>query len=542
MAKKILSIEIGLQETKVCELTVSVGTHKVIRSITFPTPPNTVEDGYIRDKATFSNELRSILKNEKFGTTHVIFSIVSTKIYTKEIILPQVAQSKMKEIIDTNIKDYLPFQVEDYVINYSLVEKIKNKSEKKIRVMLIAMPENMVKNYYSLAEMTGLEVVSLDYNGNSIYQILKEVSEKGTNAYIQMNEQSTMVTILKEHTLVLQRTISYGTNELVQAVLERNSGMITEEREAYRLLSEENFITADLTKEQEEAAATVEEDVNIVHTQEAVSEAVSYLVSSVGRVIDYYINQGGSTLQNIYLLGHGSRIKGIQEYIQRELGIYPQTFEQLKGYRGGKLAVSYLENPSAFVSCLGAILHPIGFQPKDILSKKVTRSNVIETCIMITLCLGGAVMIYLAGSSEYRDKKLELEHAKTVLARLPVGDETEDRFQEVLGQLEQMEGLDQSTRKNAEQLYELMEVFEKNFVTITEVSSMQVTNEAISMNITMPSKKSAARMILQLQGLTDYFEEVKISGVTETEEDGISRVTFSISCIFVQSQTKEGEN
>jgi len=135
---------------------------------------------------------------EKFTTNKVIFSVASTKIYTKEILIPKVSDSKIKSIIETNLEEYLPFSTADYTVNYCILQRINNKKEKKIRIMLIAMPDNLVKNYYSTAETVGLTLEFLDYNGNSVYQVLKGLKNKGTALYIQMKEQGTMISILKE--------------------------------------------------------------------------------------------------------------------------------------------------------------------------------------------------------------------------------------------------------------------------------------------------------------------------------------------------------
>ena len=543
---KILSIEIGLQETKVCEISQTPGIRKVFHCVTFPTPANTVEDGYIRDKVTYSNELKNVIKNEKFTADKAIFTIASTKIYTKEIIIPQVSNAKIRGIIETNITEYLPFSTADYVINYSIIERIKENKQKKIRVLLIAMPENMVKNYYSTAAMAGLEVESLDYNGNSIYQVLKRIPEKGTNVYIQMNEQSTMVSILRDRAFVLQRTIAYGTNEMVQAVIERNCHMNLNEKKAYELLVKENFITRDFSAYSEVAvvdSTNSEHAIDAIRTAEAVSDTVSYLVSSLGRVVDYYINQGGTAIQKVYLIGHGARIKGMQEFIQRELGIYPEMLNDLNGYKAGKTAIAYKENPSEFIGCLGAVVAPVGFQPKEVVAKKAKRSNVIETGVIVSICLVGSLILYGTSKSDYRTAKRELEDAYETLSGLPTQEAVQGNFDELIDQLSQIEALNNVTKTNVEKIYELMGVFEENMVTLTDVKSMQVTDEAVSMKVTLPSKEAAAKLILQLESLTDYFRQIQISGLSETKDkNGISEVSFSLSCMFHVNQSNEGES
>ena len=48
--KKVLSVELGVQTSRICELEISGKKQTVINSCTFDTPEGAVEDGYIRNK------------------------------------------------------------------------------------------------------------------------------------------------------------------------------------------------------------------------------------------------------------------------------------------------------------------------------------------------------------------------------------------------------------------------------------------------------------------------------------------------------------
>lgn len=519
---------------------------KILRAVTFLTPPNTVEDGYIRDKTAFCKTLSEVIQKEKLSANKVIFTIGSSRIYTKEIIIPHVSNSKVHQIIQTNIVDYLPFAMDDYVMNYTVIEHFTEKAEKKqkkIRLMLIAVPDNLIRNYYSVAEQVGLTVESIDYNGNSVYQQLKTIPSKETCLYIQMKDQATVVTILKERTLILQRTISYGINEMLQTVVENNPHVIENEEEAYELLKEEDYITreiAELTSAQLEYAATNENSINIIPTIEAVSESVAFLVSSLGRVIDFYINQSGNTIQTIYVLGYGSKLKGIRDYIQKELGIYPKTFEELSGCKPVKEANAYIENPSEFINCVGAVRASIGFRPKMLLAKKKKRSSVVELVVIASACVLGSALLYVFGRLSYQEAEAELQASQERLEEIAIDEETKTIYDETENQLEQIKALDDVTHNNLAQLYELMEELEETVVRIADIKAMNITNEGISMGVTLPSKEAAAKMIQQLGMLEEYFEQIQISTVTEQKDEyGISEVSFSISCIFHVLQTSD---
>ena len=59
MGKKVLSIEFGLHSTRVCEVEQGKKNPHVLNCVTFDTPDNIVEDGFILDKELMAQTLKS---------------------------------------------------------------------------------------------------------------------------------------------------------------------------------------------------------------------------------------------------------------------------------------------------------------------------------------------------------------------------------------------------------------------------------------------------------------------------------------------------
>lgn len=102
MAKKVLSIEVGLHNVKVCELEAGKKNPHVLNCITFDTPENIVEDGFILDKDLMAQTLKTQLANAKMNTKEAIFTIASTKLANREVVIPGVPDSKIQSIIDAS--------------------------------------------------------------------------------------------------------------------------------------------------------------------------------------------------------------------------------------------------------------------------------------------------------------------------------------------------------------------------------------------------------------------------------------------------------
>lgn len=128
MTKRVLSIVIGTEYTKVCEVSYNRNNIKkgikVYRSISFPTPKNSIEDGFIRNMNAFGEELTIQLRANDFKSNKVIFSVASSKIASREVILPLVNENRIMDIIRTGASEYFPIDIKEYILSYSILEKI----------------------------------------------------------------------------------------------------------------------------------------------------------------------------------------------------------------------------------------------------------------------------------------------------------------------------------------------------------------------------------------------------------------------------------
>ncbi|HAB61947.1 MAG TPA: hypothetical protein DCE48_14850, partial [Lachnospiraceae bacterium] len=258
--KKVLSIEIGITLTKVCEIDYHSKSPKVYRCITFATPDNTVEDGYIRDKDRFVDCLRTEIQNAGMRSTHVVFTVASTKITSREVTIPCVKDNRIRDVVQANLTEYFPMNLEDYTVTYNVLDKKTAPEDRHIRLLVLAAPNNLIKNYYNVAEMMSLTIVAIDYIGNSTFQIVKKQTAAGVQMVLQMNEQSSIIYILEDSILLLQRTIPYGIENLIDSIINSSSYAASTSLEALDLLQKEHILNGKLNQSihMSEAAATYE--------------------------------------------------------------------------------------------------------------------------------------------------------------------------------------------------------------------------------------------------------------------------------------------
>lgn len=540
MTKKVLSIEIGLQKTKICEVDYGKKNPHVYNCIEFDTPNNTIEDGYIRDKETFAVALKENLAMAKMHIKDVVFTIASTKIANREVIIPLVKENRIQAVVDAGAQEYFPVDVSEYIISYSILESINTVEDKKYKLLLLAAPSNLIKNYYNFADIMHFNIIAIDYIGNSAFQLIKKQVGQGVNLTIQMNEQTTLINVIDNEILTLQRTIPYGTMSVVESVVENKIFEKDTEKEAIALLCQEELINAQLNMQEDEAAAAlfVEESEGYNRSRmegkarQEVTESLRYLVNNVTRVLDYYNSKfPEKRIQSIFLTGAGSKFKGMERLFKNEIGLNIRTIDRLSTVIFNKNVDLEELDQTAYLSVIGAAIAPIGFISKEMMQKETTKSK--KNSMTMVLAASVFISIILIGWSSFtlvcaQNDKKEMEAKITAL--LPV----EKVYQEnskILAEYLDVSAFYEQTISPNEKLNTLIGELERRLPSNMVVTSMTVNDNGIGMNILSTDKISVAKMLMEFKQIDNILPSVNTI-TQEEDENGLRKVTCDVSLYY----------
>ena len=344
MASKVLSIYVGSDAIRIAEMQNNNKTVILSNAAEIATPDNSVNDGYLVDITAIAEAIRTSIFGRGFTAKEVIFTITSKKIASKDVEIPYVKnEKKLKQILQANSSEYFPMSnSNDYAFAFSVLENFTDEEGRKSRVSAVAAPNDLVKCYYELAEELKLSVHSIDYFGNSVIQLLSmQMTEGRTDLVLQIEKDTTFVNVMRGKTLILQRSVPYGKNAVINALMDVKK---ISEKDAKTLLSNEMLLDQHVTPEE-------------------YAETVQYLVSGIGRVVEYHRTKNkNDLLQGIKVFGEGSAIAGIEKILERELGAPVQHFENLAGVVIKGQAALTAEEVLRYLPNIGAVIKPIDLE------------------------------------------------------------------------------------------------------------------------------------------------------------------------------------
>lgn len=554
MNNRVLSIEISNSFTKICEIDYKVKKPKVYKVLTVETPEGVVVDGMLQPTQEYADHLVNALGTNGIHTKRVIFTISSTRVASREVQIPNVKANKIEALVKTNANDYFPVDLTQYEIGHYLAGGLTE--EGKLRVMALAVPKALLNSYYQLAQMCGWEVECFDYSSNSLYQILRDEKSEKVTMMIKIDENNTIVTVLSAGKVLLQRTVAYGVQDAIETMIASGAYAVNDPMSAVEHFQKKTCLNRVLHQGdklwEENAGRWEDEDagnVEVTAARQKITATLEPLIVGVNRVIDFYDSRNGDTpIERTYVTGLGGSFSGMSKLFTNCLERKVHTLSDMEDKIGMSKAIRSTR-PAAYISCLGAVLAPVGLIDKSQQKAKgmtvVSGTNYTFVSVAV-LVLGVILSIAMAVTSltRYFGTVAENVALQARVEELQPAQAVYNDYLATAAQYDKYQYLYEYTENPNENLVEFINELEQILPSSFWTNSFSSDMEGISMSVTVEGKAAAARTILNIRNM-ESIEDVQISNITDAQNElGESAVTFSITGTYadIHADSEEAEN
>ena len=329
--KSIISIDIGSSKIKIVVGKYANSMIYIKETISIKTPEGSLIDG----KLVFAEGRVDILRQSivqalsenKIRYKDAIFTIQSTSIIRREVEVPNVKPHEMEGMIRYEIEQYLPIDLNEYIVEYKMPDE---KKDTKTKILIAAIPKTIAEDYLSIIKSMDLVPSALDINSNSISKLfgfkqqinLTEYSLDKTVAFLDMGCSNINICILAKGLFQFSRLIPTGGSELTFAIAE-----------AFKI-----------TLQKAESKKVLEANLSIFETStedEVLNEVIRNIVfrwtEEIQRVFQFYKTRNfNNNIDEIYLYGGTSNLKGITEYIANVTNMPAKQIKNLSSVMLGK--------------------------------------------------------------------------------------------------------------------------------------------------------------------------------------------------------------
>lgn len=511
MASRVLSVILGTESAKLSEISHSGNKVHVYNAYDIQLSEGLCDDGVILDVEGLAYELKQYISNFRIKTKKLVFSISTKRIASKEVMIPFVKEKQIEGLLKANAQDYFPIQnIESYTLSHSIIEVVQGEDTKQYRLSVIATPNDLLANYYELAKKLKMSIETIDYAGNAILQILKLQATNDVTAILQLGRESTVINIMNGKTLIMQRSISYGLDALLSAVMDT------------------------LHMDGEDAQAFVEDNdiARIAQAYPDVAEVLSLITNGIGRIFDFYTQRNSqSPITAVFFLGDGTLINGIGETFEREFGYPTEEIMALKNVVVKNRAMNN-NDPTNFLANVGSIIAPMNLKyvsQEDIEKKEKTESKPPYWLIAFSIVASAALA---AGTIfAYKNAESEKQELEQKLASLKEMQSLEDQISEAQSKNQIVQDFLATTKGPNDSLLKLIEDMEKAMPVGTSISSFSLADGNVTIGVGGIGKSGVAKFIEEMKSL-NYVQNVHIDYVSETLEGidtyDVYNMTFSL--------------
>lgn len=311
---QVIGLDIGSHSIKVVEIDHDKRGRVLKNFGMIGLPPGAIVEGSIKEIEIVSSAIVNLFKNLKIKKKAVAASISGYSVIVKKITMDAKDESEIESRIQEEAEQYIPFDINEVNLDFDLlVPTIETEEEGEIReegsgqmdLMLVAAKKDVVEDYVSLIELSGLNAGVLDVDAFALQNVFEistqEAEPEGCYAIVNVGAEELSINAVRNGISLFTRDSSYGGSQITEAI-KSEFKVSFEEAEKIKL----GGVRPDDTTALEEIFSTV----------------VSDWIQEIKRALDFVGNTyPNEVIEQILLCGGSCRIPGFQKYLKLETDI-----------------------------------------------------------------------------------------------------------------------------------------------------------------------------------------------------------------------------
>lgn len=251
--------------------------------------------------------LQALIKKMEPKTKSVYVSMPSFSGLISLIEFPDMNKEELNQAVKFEARKYVPTSLDEISISWDIIskkndkaiKKPKDKTPKKIQILLVAAPKDKVIKYEDFVKSTDLKVKAIELETFSLTRSLTG-DDMGTFLIIDIGFRACSIILVEKGVIMVNRNIDAGGNEITDSIAENLN--ISKKR------------AEELKKQGKDFINSRESSIVLLTLDSIVSEAL--------RIISTHKEKsGGSRIDGIILSGGTAKLKGIDGYFSKALGI-----------------------------------------------------------------------------------------------------------------------------------------------------------------------------------------------------------------------------
>lgn len=321
-----LGLEIGSANLKVVELS---GNPPVLKDFRIrQTPPGVIQDGTILEPGVLAAELREMIAEMRTRKRTVVTAASNMAVITRNLQVPKMPDKQMEEAVRWEAERYIPFPIDEVVLDYAPLDNPDNFSEgEQMEVVIGAARQEIVTSFVETLKQAGLEPLIIDIKPFAGLRAIQnrllhtaELDQDPVSLFLEIGAESSALVLTRGERLLLNRVINLSGKDFSAAIgraFNLDALAAEEAKKSYGLATiptEDEDLLLDFDAERERFSPA--------RMYDAIRPVLVELTTELRRSLDFFRVQAGDlNIDQGFVTGGGSKLRGLVGLLSSTLGI-----------------------------------------------------------------------------------------------------------------------------------------------------------------------------------------------------------------------------
>jgi len=227
-SKSFVGVDIGTSAIRIVELSkkkgkIQLDNYGEVQSTIFEKRPFRI---FYKNNVSLSNEqiakaINSIIKETEIETKEVNFGIPDFASFFTSFKIPVMAEEEIPQAVQYEVRPYVPVPISEVTLDWIVIEG--QPSSTPLKVLVVAIPNDVIAQYKEIAQMAQLELRSLESEIFALARATRNYSEEKEDAQkiialLDIGARSTTCSVIDKGVLKTSHSFPIGGNELTEVV------------------------------------------------------------------------------------------------------------------------------------------------------------------------------------------------------------------------------------------------------------------------------------------------------------------------------------
>ena len=332
----LVAVDIGSHSIKMAQLAKGKKQLELVHFGIMPLGEECLVDGLVKKNDDVIEAITNLLRAEKIATRHAVASVAGEAVIIKRIQVPLQTRDELKESINEEAEQYIPFDIDDVSIDFQILGRVESgtppppvEEEKKdeeaageegegekMEILLVAVQRDLIDNRMMVLEGAGLKPVILDLDVFALVNAVNltiDVRGLGPVALIDLGDSFTHLNILSGGVSAFSRDIPVGGNQCTNRLMKKF-------QVPFRQIPELKM-------------GNLPAGVDSRDVIEVLTGAFDKVIEEIQKSLEFFRNTNKTEVGKIFLTGGGALIPGTDRLLAQKLSVPVEIVDPLKGIK-----------------------------------------------------------------------------------------------------------------------------------------------------------------------------------------------------------------